>query len=273
MRTFKRVLVWIMVVLSVLGIVVVLGSFVGSWIVRNTVTDVTVELLTVGETAVSSVSDGLNRVDDRLDTSQDNLVILEDDIAAAGETVSDTNVVGTVIKRTTSDETALAITEARSTAVGLADTVAALDAAIEAANQVPFVNLDGVAFSAVGQVADGLEELEEDIAEFRVGVQERKDEKIEDSVDFLTGMTNKMSIGIAEVQSNINAVDTQLAGTSTNLADAKVTLPRIYTTITVVVNLILLLVGAAFISLLMHSWALAQNPDLTFQTLMHKGEK
>ena len=273
MRTFKRVLAWIMVVLSVLGIVVVLGSFVGSWIVRNTVTDVTVELLTVGETAVSSVSTGLNRVDNRLDTSQDNLATLENDIVAAGEKVDEANIVGAVIKRTVSDDTVIAITEARSTAVSLSDTVAALDEAINAANQIPFVNLDGMAFSAVGQVADGLEELESDIADFRVEVQERKEEKIDDSVDFLTGMTNKMSIGIDEVQDNITAVDTRLESTSTNLADAKVTLPRIYTTITVIVNLILLLVGAAFISLLMHSWALAQNPDLTFQTLMYKGEK
>ena len=268
MRTFKRVLAWIMVVLSILGIVIVLGGFVGSWIVRNTVTDVTVNLLTVGETAVSSVSDGLNRVDDRLETSQDNLATLENDIVAAGEKVDEANVVGTVIKRTVSDETLIAITEARSTAVGIADTVAALDAAIEAANAIPFVNLDGVAFSAVGQVADGLEQLESDMADFRVGVQERKEEKINDSVDFLTGMTSKMSVGIDEVQDNITAVDTRLETTSTNLADAKVTLPRIYTAITVAVNVLLLLIGAAFVSLLMHSWAFAQNPDLTFRALI-----
>ncbi len=268
MRAAKQAFSWFMVVLSLLGIVVVLGSFVGSWVVRNTVTDVTVELLTVGETAVSSVSTGLNRVDNRLDTSQDNLVILEDDIIAAGEKVDEANVVGAVIKRTVSDDTVIAITEARSTAVGLADTVAALDEAINAANQIPFVNLDGMAFSAVGQVADGLEELESDIGDFRVEVQERKDEKIEDSVDFLTGMTNKMSIGIDEVQDSITAVDTRLETTSTNLADAKVTLPRIYTTITVIVNVMLLLVGAAFVSLLMHSFALAKNPDLTFRELM-----
>ena len=36
-RTFKRVVAWIVVVLSVLGIVAVLAGIVGSWIVRNTV--------------------------------------------------------------------------------------------------------------------------------------------------------------------------------------------------------------------------------------------
>jgi len=268
MRTFKRVLAWTMVVLSVLGIVAVLGGFVGSWIVRNTVTDVTVELLTVGETAVSSVSEGLNRVDDRLDTSQDNIATLENDIIVAGEKMDDANIVGAVVKRNVSDDTVIAITEARSTAVSIADTVAALDEAINAANAIPFVNLDGVAFSAVGQVADGLDQLETDIADFRIGVQERKEERIDNSVDFLTGMTSKMSVGINEVQSNITAVDTRLESTSTNLADAKVTLPRIYTMITVIVNLLLLLVGAAFISMLMHSWALAKNPELTFKALM-----
>lgn len=272
MRTFKQVVAWIMVVLSLLGILLILGSFVGSWVVRSMVTDVTVDLLTVGETAVSSVSSGLNRVNTRLDISQDNLAILEDDIITAGETVNEANVVGTVIQRNVSDDTVIAITEARTTAVGIADTIIALDAAIKAANEIPFVTLNGVLFSTMGEVADGLGKLESDITDFRTGAQERKDERIKDSVDFFTDMTGKMSTGIGEVQNNIVTVDEQLAATSANLADAKVTLPRMYTMVTLAINIILLIVGAAFVSLFMHSWALAQNPDLTFQTLMYKGE-
>ena len=268
MGTVKRIAAWVMVVLSVLGIVVVLGGFVGSWIVRNTVTDVTVELLTVGETAVSSVSDGLNRIDARLDTSQDNIAVLENDITSAGETLAETAVVGTIIKRNISDETAIALTEAKATAVTIVDTINALDAAINAANEIPFVNLDGIASTAVSDVAAGLGQLESDMVDFRAGVQAHKEEKISNSVDFLTGMTGEISAGIGEVQSSINTVDARLENTSAELADAKVALPRLYTMITLFVNLLLLLVGAAFVSLLMHSWALAQNPELTFQELM-----
>ena len=53
MRTLKLVVAWILTILAVVGVIAVLAGFVGSWIVRNKVTDVTVELLTVGETAVS----------------------------------------------------------------------------------------------------------------------------------------------------------------------------------------------------------------------------
>ena len=69
MRTFRIIVAWILTILAVVGVIVVLAGLVGSWIVRNRVTDVTVELLTVGETAVTMTSDGVNRVDDRLDES------------------------------------------------------------------------------------------------------------------------------------------------------------------------------------------------------------
>ena len=77
-----------------------------------------------------------------------------------------------------------------------------------------------------------------------------------------------MRTGIGEVQNNIVAVDEQLADTSAKMADAKIRLPRLYTMATLVSNVLLLLIGAAFVSLFMHSWVLAKNPDLTFQALM-----
>jgi hypothetical protein len=58
-----------------------------------------------------------------------------------------------------------------------------------------------------------------------------------------------------------------MAQTSTKLADAKVSLPRTFTLIALAVDVALLLIGLALASLLLHSWAMAQNPDLTLKDL------
>ncbi|MCP4359163.1 MAG: hypothetical protein GY796_14200 [Chloroflexi bacterium] len=272
MRTFKRVVAWIVVVLSVLGLAAMLAGVVGSWIVRNKVTDITVNLLTVGETAVAATSEGLNRVDDRLDVSQENITTLEDDIVSAGEKLEETSLVGTVIANNISEETAASISEAKATAVTIADTVAALDEAVNAANEIPFVNLDGFVPTLIGDAADGLTQLEEDMAEFRAGVVERREERISTSVDFFTGLTSEMSAAIGDIQTSLNEIDERMDETSTKLAAAKISLPRTFTLITLAVNVALLFMALAFVSLLLHGWTLAQNPDLTLKELTTTGK-
>ncbi|MCP4359233.1 MAG: hypothetical protein GY796_14560 [Chloroflexi bacterium] len=267
MRTFKRVVAWIVVVLSVVGIVAVLAGIVGSWIVRNQVTDITVNLLTVGETAAANISGGLNRIDDRLNVSQENIATLEGNITDVGEDLEENSLVGEVISNNISDDLAASITDARATAVSIADTVATLDAAINAVNEIPLINLDGFVATLISDVADGLIQLEDNMAEFRTGVQERREERLSDSVDFLTGITANMSGGINDIQTSLNDIDGRLDETAARFADAKVTLPRTFTLVTLAANMALLLVGLAFVSLLLHSWAVAQNPDITLKEL------
>lgn len=267
MRTFKLVVAWIVVALSVLGILAVLGGLVASWIVRNKVTEVTVNLLTVGETAVATTSQGLNRIGDRLEVSQQNMATVETNITSVGEDLAETSLVGTVIAGRISEETAASISEAKATAVTIADTVTALDAAINTVNEIPFVNLDGFVSTLVSDLADGLVELDTRMTEFRTGIQERREERVSTAAGFFTGLTSEMSSTIGGIQSRINEIDGRLADTSAKLADAKVSLPRTFTFITLAVNVALLLIGLAFVSLLLHGWVLVKNPDLTLKEL------
>lgn len=269
MKTFKKIVAWILVLFSVLGVVIVLTGLVGSWVVRNKVTDITVNLLTVGETAVTATSNGVNRIDDRLDVSQENIATLEDDIMMAGDELSETSVVGTAVRSNISEETAVSIREARATAVSIADTVHAIDEAIQSANEIPFVNLDGKVSTLVGDLSEGLVDLDETMTAFRTGVEERREERISNSVDFFTGLTGEMSSGIGDMQTRLNEIDGRLADTSTSLAAAKVSLPRLFTLITLMINVLLFFIGLAFASLLLHSWQLAKNPDLTWSQMVN----
>ncbi|HUM71709.1 MAG TPA: hypothetical protein PLK31_23025, partial [Chloroflexota bacterium] len=89
MRTFKLVVAWILVALSVLGIIAVLIGLVASWSVRNRATEATVNLLTAGETAVTTLSNGIGRIDDRLAVTQQNIQTLETNITTVGADVTD----------------------------------------------------------------------------------------------------------------------------------------------------------------------------------------
>ena len=97
MRTFKKVVGWILVVLAVLGIIAVLIGLVGSWQVRNMATEATLNLLTAGETAMTTLSNGIGRIDDRLAVTQQNIETLESNITSTGADVTENSLVGQAI--------------------------------------------------------------------------------------------------------------------------------------------------------------------------------
>lgn len=272
MRTFKKATAWILFALSVLGLVAVVAGLVGSWMVRNRVTEITLNLLTVGETVVTTTNDSLNRVDDRLEVSQQNIESIEGDIVSAGENLTENSLVGAVIRSNISEETSAAISEATATAVTIADTIHVLDEAVNTANQLPFVTLDGFVPTTISDVADGLVELQTKMTTFRTGVQERREAQISTSVGFLTDITTDITEGIDEVQAGMAVVDNDLAENAAKLAEAKVELPKRYTRITLAVNVALLLIAVAFGSLLVQSWAIAHNPDVTLKQLTAPGK-
>ncbi|HRQ41309.1 MAG TPA: hypothetical protein PLD25_25605 [Chloroflexota bacterium] len=267
MRTFKLVVAWILVALSVLGIIAVLIGLVASWSVRNRATEATVNLLTAGETAVTTLSNGIGRIDDRLAVTQQNIQTLETNITTVGADVTENSLVGQAISAQISEETAANIAEARATVQAITDAVNTLNAAINAANAIPFVQLDGFVAELVSDIADGIAELEQNITTFRTSVQERREERITDTVGYFTGITGQMSDRVTQVQSRLETAETRLSTTTDRLESAKVRLPRIYTTLTIAANVALLLIGVAFVSLLLHGWVLAHNPDLTLKEL------
>jgi hypothetical protein len=260
-NTFKRIVAWIFVVLSIVGMLVVVAGIGYSWVLRNRVTTITVNLLTAGETAVAASSNATARVENRLDTSQTKITTLENNIVSAGADLTENSLVMAAISNTLSEETAMAITDARATAVSMSETIVALDAAITAANQIPFVTLDGIVPTLVSDLSDSLVQLEADITAFRTAVETRREERITNSVGFFTGITGEMTSTIGDIQARVDEINGRLDTTATRLADAKVSLPRTFTWITIGVNLFLALIVVAFISLLLQSWAFAHNPQ------------
>jgi len=270
MKTVKLIIAWILMILAVVGIIAVLAGFVGSWVVRNKVTDVTINLLTVGETAVAATSDSVNQVESRLGESADKVRAVETGLEQAGDVLKENSIIIALINETIGEQLAPALTSARETAVTVANFTFALSDAVDAANSVPFVNLDGPAVDLIQGAAEGIVQVHDDMTAMRAELVDRREGRIEGGVDVITGYTSGITIGIQEVQNNLQAFDDELAVLSADLGALKISLPRTYTLITLGVNLILLLIGIAFISLILHSLSFIKNPEQTLGDLMGK---
>lgn len=268
MRTFKLVMAWILTVLAVLGLVLVVVGLVGSWNVRNRVTTATVALLTAGETAVSVGSDGVTRVDERLGESASRVMAVESAVVGAGEVLKDNSLIGAAISVTIGEQLAPALNTTKETAVTIADLTFAINDTINAVNDIPFVNLDGPGATLIQEAADGIVQLNDDVTTLKNELVERREGRIEGGVDTITGYTTVMTQGIQDVQSNLQAFNAELAALSAEIAALKVSLPRTFTLITIGVNLLLLLIAIALVSLLLHGISFIKNPDQTFNDMI-----
>jgi hypothetical protein len=272
MRTFKLVLAWILTVLAVMGVVVTLAGLVGSWVVRNRVTDVTLELLTAGETIIAATSDSVNQVNDSLAESTDLVVDVEGAVLEAGDILKDNSIIGTLISQTIGEELAPAINSAKETAVTVAGFTFALNDAITAANSIPFVNLDGPGVNLIQGASEGIIQVHNDVTEMKTELVDRREGRIEGGVDVITGYTTAITIALEEIQSQLQAFDAELAVITADLGALKISLPRTFTMITIGVNLVLLLIGVAFVSLFLHSLSFIKNPDQTLNELIETKE-
>jgi len=270
MKTFKKIVAWIAAIVSVIGVVVVVVGIFGSWVVYSNVSAATLSLLTAGENIVMSASDGVNRIDDRLDVSQQRIDNVDAKVISLGDELTDTSLLGTAIANTIGDDLKPIIEAVADTAATVRGTAVAIDEAIQAINAIPFVSLDGIFpdTNVFVEIADGITAIETSIEETRVDVQERREEKVEDVVATVTGKTDEWRGKVTGVQDVLGDADARLGESSANLAELKVSLPRTFMMITLGLNLVLLLVGIAFLSLFFHGFSYIKNSEQSMKELL-----
>jgi len=267
MISFKKIAGWIVAVLCVLFLVGIVAGIFGSWVVRNQVTDATVKLLTAGETLIDTASQGFQRVDDRLQQSVDRVNEIEGRIEELGTDLEQNSIIVNVLDTAFGDELGPIISDLRATVEGLANTIFAINDAIDAANNIPLVNLNGTLPTAINDLTAGIIQLDEDVQAAKAEVQAKRQELIEGTVTGLTDRTSRINSRLVESQGKINAVQSELDQTSANFSSLKTSLVRTYTYITLLIDVVLLLFALAFISLLFHAISLIKNPEQSFKEL------
>jgi hypothetical protein len=270
MKAFKKIVAWAAAIVSVIGVLVVVAGLVGSWVLYSQLTATTVKLLTAGENIVLATSEGVNRIDARLDVSQQRINTVDEKVIALGQELADTSLLVTAIDKTIGDELYPILESVSDTAVTIRETAASIDNAIQAINDIPFVSLEGIfpdtrIFAAI---ADSITAIETTVAETRMEVQARREDRAGALVDIVIGKSDELRGLVTGAQSTLGDADARLAESSANLAELKISLPRTFMMITLALNLVLLLVAIAFVSLFFHGLSYIKNTEQSLKELL-----
>jgi len=270
MRTFKRIIAWIVVVLAIIGILVSVAGLVGSWVVNNKVTAVTVDLLVAGQKGVMTLNDSVNRVDARLDITHERIDFFDDKVMTAAEELTETSLVVTLIDNLIGDEIRPIIQSISETANVIRDTATAIDEVIGAVDNIPLVSLEKVnpGDNIFTQIADDITAIETAIDETQAEVQANREGKIEDVVSNVTNKTDEWRSSVNKVQGRLGEVDSRLDASFDNMEELKSSLSRTFLMITLAVNLLFIFMGIAFLSLMFHAISFIKNSDQTLGELL-----
>ena len=270
MKTFKRIVAWIVMILAVIGVIAALAGFVGSWVVRARVTDATVDLLTAAEELVEVGIEVITSVDERLDESHQRIDEFDVEVVELGGELAETSILGSIIDELIGKDLAPYIEAIDDTVVAIRDNAAAIDSMIQAIDSIPFLNFNEISPepNIFAEIVNGITELEVAIEESRQEIRQERAQDAEELVVVVTDETDEWRNYLIDIQDSLAEAEAELSTTSQELTELKESLPRTFTLITIGVNIVLLFTALAFVSLFYHCLAYIRNSDQNLRTLL-----
>lgn len=268
--TIKRILAVALAVLAVVGVLLMIGAIVGTWIINGQVSDLTVTQLDRVDMGIDRIVLVINQIDDQLDDINDIVKAIETAALSLGGVLEENSIVVNLIEELLGVELGSRAERAREAVGSIQSAADGIDNTLQTIDSLPFVSLldNRPNLEVFGDVADGLEGFQTDAAEAREVVGERRTEIIQGGVSIVTERTSKLSGGIDNVQGLMGDVSSQLATLRVRIQETRDSFSRTLDLLTLLINLILLLTVLAFLSLFALSVSLFRRPEQSFRELV-----
>ena len=238
MSTFKRILAWILIVVSVLGILVCSLGIAGSWMINDSLTQEVLGLLSRAETALSRVEDSLTVADAALKNASSALATIQEASSKLGDRIEKNSPALDRISQILQDELGPAVNKIRDAFVKIEERVQAVNNAIQALNALPGIQLSTLDLQLegprdrVGLIADVVQQLQQNVADFRAGIVQSMAPFME-KLDQTAGFLNRLDQDINKYLNQVNNLQAALAS-------AKLNIPSTIDKIMLIMSLVLL---------------------------------
>jgi uncharacterized membrane protein len=256
MLMFKKVVAAIFMVLAVISVVALIVGLFGSWVARARLETTSIELLLSGERAIAVSREGLGRVDGVLQRSSGAVAEVATRVQSAGTRVVESDPLIQTILEPVAGDLLPRIESAVEIFNQVEANVVAINDAIDAVAAIPVL---GLSSSLPDQTK--LREVEDSMAQIRGTVQSTRDaverlrtEIIQGKVSEAMAITSRVNQTLTSTQASITELDARLAENAAAMAALRERIPGLYTLITILLNLIMLLTIVAFVSLFLHAY-------------------
>lgn len=258
----KRILAIIIFIFSAVFIISCLVGVVFSWSINTPITNAIMNALTGVESILTVTENGLERVSNRLAEAQTNVDEIEENVEAAGDTLSEASIVYEIVERTVGDELFPKIETAAETIVNVRDSIIAFNGVLEAINEVPFVEVPTLS-EALDTAAEQIEAVQSDVADMRSDLQEIKEEAISKPVTAITDRTTRISVGLEGTQTALSNTQANIDTNLTTVAGIKSGVPGLIDLVSIVLSLVFIWIALGQVALIAIAWGVMKRVDAT----------
>ena len=247
MSTLKRILAWILIVISVLGIFVCSLGIAGSWMINDSLTQTALGLISRAETALTRIEDTLTLADAQLKDASSAVATVQEAASKLGDRIEKNSPVLDRISQILQDQLGPTVTKIRDAFLQIEERVQAVNNTIEALNALPGVQLTTLDLQLegprerVGLVVDAVQQLQQNIADFRAGIVQSM-EPFRERLDRIAGFLTRLE---EEVNTYLTRVDNLQAA----LATATVNIPALIDRVTLILSIVFLWIILAQIAM------------------------
>jgi hypothetical protein len=247
-NTFKRILAWVVVVISIIGIIACLAGIVGSWVVNERLTNSILNLLSGVQSALSSIDASLTRVGEHLNTATSAIDSVRQSATQLGDQIEANSPILDRISSTLDESLSPSVTRIRELFLPIRDTILAINNTLEAINTFPGIQLPTLTAqlenlnNQIQQVIDGVEGLKTDISNFRTGVVENVQARFLGRIDTIASF-------LKTIEGEVNTYLAQVKNLQTAVSNLQARIPSTIDRITLLLSILLIWIVLAQISL------------------------
>jgi archaellum component FlaC len=269
MTNLKRFVAIIGIILGVLVSFISIGGIAGTWVANGIITRGTDRVLSGVEGALDVTSDGLGRVDTRIDEARNSVNTIESAVTQLGDDVTETNFALALIERTVGEELFPRIEAARETVSTIRASVISFNNTLEAANEIPFVSVPTLT-DELQNASERTAELRTTVEEIRSSVQDAKAGAVEGLVSTITSRTSRLDNGFAALQDTVAGYDAKIDDIAAEVSSLKSTIAFWLDVVAILFTLWFLWIAVSQVAVIALSWSYLRKDN--GETLTVAGE-
>ena len=254
MRTLKRVLAVILMVVSILVLLLSLTGIVGTWIVRGKLSTALVGIVTNAETMATSAKQGLDQLDATLTQAGDQVAALEQGVQTLGTNVEENKPLLTALSDGLKAALGPLLDKARELMTSLGEAIAAVNSAIEAINAIPFLSVNIPEITALDTLSQELESFSSEVQNLVATIDEKSSEIVNGVTSILTTPLSKISGALDQMQAAISGFSQQVGDVQQGLSNLKSALPKLLSLGAVIFTVVLLWLALSQAAVFVLGW-------------------
>lgn len=234
----RKIWFGIAITLSVLVLLFSVAGVVGAWVVQNTLSDVTVNLLQTVYDSAGGLRQVIQKVDQGFGEVRQITAEVSQISTQIGQNVEDKGLLLLLLPQEKEDRLVASINSVQETLSTIQGFLASSVEMYRAIDKLPFVNLPGPSTEEVDKIEAALSGIQADIDALIQGVQDFR-AGAADVINRVTQAADKITVGLDELSGRMQNLDTDLAALQDFAVRMQTALPRLFALAALVISLFL----------------------------------